>query len=157
MSSFILGNESTAALATMLDRSCNSSHWSGRVRYGIYSGNDLYSLFSREWSEITSRPCVDLDNRKIYVILRRMNERAYGERYHRVAAEVAAGMPVGEWLNTVDFNPWQMLKTFECYLYQCNEGSIAKSELYNALVLAERQFTSYLINKLPAYSEANWG
>lgn len=157
MSCFILNNESTAALAAMLDRSVNSARWSGRVRYGIYSGNDLYTLLSREWVEITGRPCVDLDNRKIYVILRRLNERAYGERYHRVADDVAAGMPVGEWLNTVDCKPWQMLKTFECYLYQCDEGNVSKSELYQALVTAKNYFMKYLIGKLPEYSDANWG
>ena len=59
---------------------------------------------------------MDLDAPKIYDVLRRMNERAYGERYHRLADEVAAGMPLGEWLNTVEVKPWQMLKTFECCL-----------------------------------------
>lgn len=157
MSSFILKNESTAALASMLDRAANSARWSGTVRYGIYNGNELYTLLRQEWEEATGRRCLDLDAPKIYVILRRMNERAYGERYHCLADEVAAGMPKGEWLNTVDTKPWQMLKTFECYLYQCDEGSIPRTDLYKALKQAQRYFMAHLVNKIPDYSEADWG
>lgn len=156
MSSFIIRNESTAALAAMLDRSANSVRWSGSIRYGIYNGSELYTLLCQEWESATGRRCVDLDAPKIYTVLRRLNERAYGDRYHRLAEEVAAGMPRGEWLNTVDAKPWQMLKTFECYLYQCDEGSVSKSELYQALAVAKNHYLHYLVNKLPDYAEANW-
>ena len=157
MSSFILSNKSTAAIAALLDRSVNTAHWTYSVCYGIYSGDCLYSLLCKEWSEITGRPCFELNARRIYAVLRRMNENAYGERYHRVAEAVATDMPYGEWLATCDRDPWQMLKTFECFLYQCNEGSTGKSELCAALTLAKDQYMKYLIGKLPAYSEAFWG
>ena len=63
----------------------------------------------------------------------------------------------GKWLETVDGNPWQILKTFECFLYQCNEGAAAKSELYQALVQAKNHYMHYLVNKLPEYAAAVWG
>ena len=157
MSSFIINNESTAALASMIDRVANAARWSGRCRYGIYNGDNLYTLLQQEWEVATGRRCTDLDPSKIYVVLRRMNERAYGERYHRLADEVAAGMPRGEWLNTVEAKPWQMLKTFECYLYQCNEGSVGKSDLFQALTLAKNYYMKHLISKLPEYAQADWG
>lgn len=157
MSSFIINNESTAALASMLDRVVNAARWSGRCRYGIYNGDNLYALLQQEWETATGRRCVDLDAPKIYVVLRRMNERAYGERYHRLADEVAAGMPRGEWLNTVEAKPWQMLKTLECYLYQCDEGTVGESELFTALTLAKNYYMKHLIKKLPDYDAATWG
>lgn len=156
MSCFILNNESTAALAAMLDRTVNAARWSGTVRYGIYSGRELYELLRSEWTAQSGRKCVDLDSRKIYTVLRHMNEQAYGERYNRDAA-TPEEMPVGEWLHTADSKPWQMLKTFECFLYQCDEGNVAKSELYQALVCAKNYYMKHLINKLPDYDAAVWG
>lgn len=157
MSCFILNNESTAALAAMLDRATGAAHWSGTVRYGLYGGNELHFLLSKEWSLITGRRCVELDSQKIYAVLRSMNEKAYGERYRSNTNNESEAMPVGEWVNTADRNPWQMLKTFECFLYQCNEGTVAKSELYQALLTAKNHYMKYLIGKLPEYAEANWG
>lgn len=156
MSCFIINNESTAAIAAMLDRAANAAQWSGAVRYGIYSGRELYELLRSEWSAQFGRKCVDLDSRKIYTVLRRMNEQAYSERYSR-NVNTPEEMPVGEWLNTADEKPWQMLKSFECFLYQCDEGAVAKSELYQALVLAKNYYMKYLIGKLPEYAAAVWG
>lgn len=88
--------------------------------------------------------------------IRLLNTQAFSERYRRVV-DVSEEMPAGRWLETVDGNPWQMLKTFECFLYQCNEGTVAKSELYQALVQAKNHYMHYLIGKLPEYTAAAWG
>lgn len=156
MSCFILSDESTAALAAMLDRAVNAARWAGTVRYGIYSGRELYELLCSEWSSQTGGKCIDLDSKKIYATLRRLNTQAFSERYRRVV-DVSEEMPAGRWLETVDGNPWQILKTFECFLYQCNEGAAAKSELYQALVQAKNHYMHYLIGKLPEYTAAAWG
>lgn len=155
MSCFILSDESTAALAAMLDRAANAARWAGAVRYGIYSGRELYELLCSEWSSNAGRKCIDLDSKKIYATLRRLNTQAFSERYRRVV-DVSEEMPAGRWLETVDGNPWQMLKTFECFLYQCNEGTVAKSELHQALVQAKNYYMHYLIGKLPEYAAAVW-
>ena len=105
---------------------------------------------------MTGRRCI-LDSQKIYEVLRKMNENAYSERYRSESSSESETMPVGEWVNTADRNPWQMLKTFECFLYQCNEGTVSKSELYQALLRAKDQYMIYLVSKLPEYAEANWG
>lgn len=157
MSCFIMNDKSTAALAAMLDRVTGAARWSGRIRYGIYYGRDLYDLLSKEWSSMFGRKCVELDSQKIYAVLRRVNVKAYDERYYGKDITVPEEMPVGEWVNTADRNPWQMLKTFECYLYQCSEGDILKSELYNELVHAKNDYVKYLISKIPDYSDAVWG
>lgn len=155
MSCFILSNESTAALAAMLDRAANAALWSGSVRYGIYSGNELYELLRSEWSAQFGCKCIDLDSKKIYTLLRRLNVQAFSERYNR-NADTSEEMPAGKWIQTVDGNPWQMLKTFECFLYQCNEGATAKSELYRALAQAKNYYMQYLIDTVPEYSTAVW-
>lgn len=155
MSCFILSDESTAALAAILDRAVNAAQWAGTVRYGIYSGRELYAILCSEWSSNAGRKCVDLDSKKIYAVLRRLNLQAFNERYSR-NADTSEEMPAGRWPEAVDGNPWQILKTFECFLYQCNEGTAAKSELYQALVQAKNYYMHYLIGKLPEYAAAVW-
>ena len=157
MSSFVINDRSTAALAALHDRATGAARWSGRIRYGIYYGRELYDLLSKEWSTMFGSKCVELDSQKIYAVLRRMNLKAYGERYCVKDITTAEEMPVGEWVNTADRNPWQMLKTFECFLYQCAEGSITKTDLYNELCHAKNDYMKYLISKLPDYADAVWG
>ena len=156
MSCFVISDKSTAAIAAMLDRATGAARWSGSIRYGIYSGRELYELLRAEWSALFGRKCVELDSQKIYAVLRRMNVQAYGERYYGRDVSTPEEMPVGEWVNTADQAPWQMLKTFECFLYQCDEGSVAKSELYQALVVAKNYYMKHLIKKIPDYDKANW-
>lgn len=157
MSSFIINDRSTAALASMLDRVTGAAHWSGSIRYGIYYGRVLYDLLCKEWSSMFGCKCVELNSQKIFAVLRRLNVKAFGERYHDKDISIPEEMPIGEWVNTVDRNPWQMLKTFECFLYQCTEGSIVNTELYKELCHAKNDYMKYLIGKLPDYSEAVWG
>lgn len=156
MSCFILSDESTATLAALLDRAANAAHWAGTVRYGIYSAGSLYDILCNEWSTRFGGKCFDLDSQKVYTLLRCLNVQAFGERYAR-DAEASEEMPSGGWLKAAEASPWQTLKTFECFLYQCNEGTAAKSELYQALVQAKNHYMHYLIGKLPEYTAAAWG
>jgi hypothetical protein len=157
MSSFIMRNESIAALATMLDRSVNAARWAGRVRYGLYNGNDLYSLINQEYTAMTGRRTADLDAYKIFNVLRCMNEKATGQRYNDVQPYEFMDMPKGEWCAMAESNPFQLLKTFECYLYQCDEGDVSKCDLFIALRKSCNYYMKHLIGKLPAYAEADWG
>lgn len=156
MSSFIVKNESTAAIASMLDRSVNAARWAGTVRNGIYNGRELYTLLMQESEKITGRRLADLDACKIYNVLRKLNEQATGERYRNVTPYEFQEMPKGEFCRMAESNPWQMLKTFECYLYQCDEGSVPSTDLYKALREACRYYMKHLISKIPAYAEADW-
>jgi hypothetical protein len=157
MSSFILRNESTASIASMLDRVANSARWSGSIRYGIYCGDELYALLKQEWESLAGRPCVDLDAQKIYEVLRCMNAKAVCERYGRWDIPGPEPMPVGDWCRTVEYRPWQMLKTLECYLYQCAEGSVFKSEFYQLLNTVKNQYMKYLVSHVTEYDSAVWG
>ena len=156
MSSFIVKNESTAAIASMLDRSVNAARWAGTVRNGIYNGNELYTLLMQECEKITGRRLADLDACKIYNVLRNLNEQATGERYRNASPYEFQEMPKGEFCRMAESNPWQLLKTFECYLYQCNEGSVTSTDLYKALRQACNYYMKHLISKIPAYAESDW-
>jgi hypothetical protein len=52
----------------------------------------------------------------------------------------------------------QVLKSLQCWLYQCNEGDVPTTELYG---LFDTDVQMYLmdtiITKLPEYEEATWG
>lgn len=157
MSSFIMRDESTAALASMLDRSVNAARWAGTVRNGLYNANELYTLLKWEYEDISGRPCVDLDACKIFNALRRMNEKATGERYRDCHPYEFRQMPKGEWCRMAESNPWQLLKSFECYLYQCDEGTVSNTDLFKELRKACNFYMKHLVGKIPAYAEADWG
>ena len=49
------------------------------------------------------------------------------------------------------------LKAMECLRYQCSEGSIPQSELYQGLGKAIGDLASVIVNELPEYKKAEWG
>jgi hypothetical protein len=52
----------------------------------------------------------------------------------------------------------QVLKSLHCWLYQCNEGAVPETKLYQ---LFDDDIRGYLMSKiislLPEYEEAEWG
>jgi hypothetical protein len=52
----------------------------------------------------------------------------------------------------------QVLKSLQCWLYQCNEGDVPETELYE---LFDTDVQVYLMDKiistLPEYEQADWG
>jgi hypothetical protein len=52
----------------------------------------------------------------------------------------------------------QVLKSLQCWLYQCNEGDIPTNELYGLLDTdVQLYLMDTIITKLPEYEEAAWG
>lgn len=51
----------------------------------------------------------------------------------------------------------QVLKSIECFLYQCCEGEIPESNLYKALEKIAENLKSHIINQIPEYEKAVWG
>ena len=51
----------------------------------------------------------------------------------------------------------QVLKSLQCFLYQCTEGTIPKRKLYKTLRDIERVLINDIISKLPEYDKAEWG
>ena len=51
---------------------------------------------------------------------------------------------------------WQLLKSLQCYLYQCCEGNVPDCDLYKELTKLEHTLQSYIISKMPEYDKAEW-
>jgi hypothetical protein len=51
---------------------------------------------------------------------------------------------------------FKVLKSLQCYLYQCGEGRVPRRKLYRLLSELEVQITSLIIEDLKEYQEAKW-
>ena len=52
----------------------------------------------------------------------------------------------------------QVLKSVQCYLYQCTEGEdFETSKLYQAIRRIEEHLLNEIVTSLPAYKKAVWG
>jgi len=51
----------------------------------------------------------------------------------------------------------QVLKSLQCFLYQCCEGDTDTLELYKALKEIEVSLLNSIVDKLPEYEKAIWG
>jgi hypothetical protein len=52
----------------------------------------------------------------------------------------------------------QVLKSLQCWLYQCMEGTVIKKPLYQFFdIFVEPHFMSSIISDLPEYNRAEWG
>ena len=55
-------------------------------------------------------------------------------------------------------SPVQVLKSLQCWLYQCMEGDVVKQPLYQFFHdTVERHLMSSIISDLPEYQAAEWG
>ena len=50
----------------------------------------------------------------------------------------------------------QALKSLHCFLYQCAEGDVPETRLYQALENFSHRLASRIISKLPEYDKARW-
>ena len=95
--------------------------------------------------------------------LLKLNVIAFYNRYEHIESikkEITEAVKsfVYEDLPIAERNHFQVLKSIECFLYQCAEGEIPeKSTLYKALERIAEHLKSHIINKLPEYERAVWG
>ena len=52
---------------------------------------------------------------------------------------------------------FQVLKSINFYLYQCSEGAVPASQLFQALERVKHLIEAQIINQLPGYEAAVWG
>ena len=53
--------------------------------------------------------------------------------------------------------PIQALKALQCLLYQCSEGDVPESPLYQMLREIESTIARAIVSRLPEYTNAAWG
>lgn len=51
----------------------------------------------------------------------------------------------------------QVLKSLQCFIYQCSEGDIPKSKLYKVLIKIESVLKNAIIEKYTDYNKLEWG
>lgn len=53
--------------------------------------------------------------------------------------------------------PIQTFKSLGCFLYQCSEGEIMKTDLFKFLEYVKYQLACSIVDELPEYANAYWG
>ncbi len=80
-----------------------------------------------------------------------MNERAYNARYSESPVLTMFQF------RTVFPERFQLLKSLDCYLYQCAEGDIPETDsLYKTLDKYRESLRDEIISELPEYAAAKW-
>lgn len=58
--------------------------------------------------------------------------------------------------HSMDKNIYQLLKSIQCFLYQCSEGDYIKDKIYLMLEIISDIVKSEIIDNIPAYKKADW-
>lgn len=82
-----------------------------------------------------------------------LNRAAVNDRYN----EEVGVVEVFKFSLNLQVSKIQVLKSIQCYLYQCAEGDIPERELYKVLRQLEVAIMHSIINAMPEYEAATWG
>jgi hypothetical protein len=88
--------------------------------------------------------------RKLFLLNRRALRARYGCSDHFRLSEFA----FEKW---ADASPVEQFKAMLCLLYQCCEGQVADSRLYDELNHAAGELAQRIVQDLPEYDKASWG
>jgi hypothetical protein len=83
-----------------------------------------------------------------------MNRRALRARYGCGGDIRLAEFVFERW---ADATPVEQFKAMSCLLYQCHEGKVHESRLYDELNHAAGQLAQRIVQDLPEYDKASWG
>jgi hypothetical protein len=87
--------------------------------------------------------------------LARMNRDAVEARYQEQAAEY---FPAEDYTYTPETcSPVQLAKSIACYLYQCSEGDVHKSNLFGFVTELQADLAMDFVRKHPDWDAAEWG
>jgi hypothetical protein len=88
--------------------------------------------------------------RKLFLMNRRALRARYGCGEH-------LGLPEFVFEKWADATPVQQFKAIHCLLYQCDEGKVHESRLYEELNRAAGELAQRIVQDLPEYDQASWG
>jgi hypothetical protein len=83
-----------------------------------------------------------------------MNRRALGARYGRGGHLRLPDFVFESW---ADATPVEQFKAMCCLLYQCSEGKVPDSRLFDVLNHAAGEIAQRIVQDLPEYNKASWG
>jgi hypothetical protein len=87
--------------------------------------------------------------RKLFLMNRRALRARYGGTDIRLVEFVFE--------NWADATPVEQFKAIHCLLYQCHEGKVHESRLYDELNHAAGELAQQIVQDLPEYEKASWG
>ena len=146
MSAFMVSNETLSEIADFIEAYCLV----GYNGFGFDMPNWIVSKY------------YDVPAREIFEELAEMNIAALKARYkdyEDMVGDVEFDNTAILWKrreNNVQKWHYQLLKSLQCYLYQCSEGDVPERELYKELTEFKYCLMGYIIRKQPEYDEAKW-
>ena len=84
----------------------------------------------------------------------RLNRRALRARYGRGDHLRVPEFVFEKW---ADATPVEQFKAIHCLLYQCHEGKVHESRLYDELNRSAGDLAQRIVKDLPEYEQATWG
>lgn len=84
--------------------------------------------------------------------MKTLNKKAWNHRYKKIGGFNLFKQDLD--INEKDLI--QILKSLQCFIYQCSEGDIIKDKLYLMLRDTERILINYIISHLEEYKKAKW-
>lgn len=112
-----------------------------------------FTFTLRKLGELGLSPIDNPD--KLGQAMYKMNADAIFERYGDNTKETIDNFYHYE---TIDSSEMQVLKSLQCYLYQCSEGNIPETnELYKILNRFEHDFLSEIVSRSQMYKITFWG
>ena len=147
MSAWMVNNETISKIANLID----TYKVIGFNGFGFSFPDELIAEFSNKSAK------------EIFNDLAEMNKESLKQRYPYNYMELVGNI---EFIKNADIYQlrekgltyhWQLLKSLQCYLYQCDEGSVSDCKLYKAMEKLEHYLQNYIISKMPEYNRAVWG
>lgn len=160
MSCFIMHPDAIATVAEGLERVLNM----GFNVFGMEAPETLVEALAAAGTN--PRGFFDAD--KIYKALYTLNACAYAERYREglddfipeYPARVRSLLPRPVWDSgryIVPVEYYHYIKLLECLIYQCSEGSAAKTQLYKGLEEFKRRLWAFIVHNSAEYKSFTWG
>lgn len=133
--------------------------------------NIIYNLFwNHEFKNLTSifryndyRPIDEHDHNDFHELANEfylMNREAVKQRYNEPEDSDYIKIPDYkkiDWTsNGTTLNKYQALMSMRCLRYQCTEGNVPESKLYNFLEQLIHNWMLYIMEEIPEYKQAEW-
>ena len=162
MSSFMMKAESIATIADFISTVFNDKN--NNTHMAIQ--DNTYTTIEKLQPQNSYIKTVSI--KAVYVALSEMNCNALNQRYiHDDKAEpeqfpkdynhfeVAGNYKDGAFEIPISY--YQLLKSIDCYIYQCSEGNVPELALYKAIQSIRNTLANWIIRNTIAYNAANWG
>ena len=148
MSAFYVGTESLSMITDIISRYLIA----GFNSFGFEFPREIVTLFDGE------------SDTRIFDALAGTNLNALKQRYdEKTAAEMFDGKSYEHghdiWKPREDgIQPWhyQLLKSLQCYVYQCSEGTVPDTPIYKAIDALSTRLAIFIACHQKEYEDAEW-